>query len=105
MELQHWLTKLEENHHELDYLQLIHKKIIQDSETAYGLQQVRRINTLVFASFCKYEQELKKNLEYSHEMYDFKRHEKKRVEYINSDKHFYDFKIRFYKKLSKYNIR
>ena len=85
MALRHWLTKLEENHQELDYLQLIHKKIIQDSETAYNLQQVRRKNTLAFASLCKYEQELKKVLEYSYGMYDLglaNHHEKKRVEFI-----------------------
>ena len=108
MALRHWLTKLEENHQELDYLQLIHKKIIQDSETAYNLQQVRRKNTLAFASLCKYEQELKKVLEYRYGMYDLglaNHHEKKRVEFINTDKSFFDFNISFYKKLSKYSIR
>ncbi|MDR6300980.1 hypothetical protein [Mesonia maritima] len=108
LELQHWLTKLEENHQELDYVQVIHQQIIQDTETAYSLQQERRKNTLALASLCKYEQQLKKVLEYSYEVYDLDlahQHEKKRVEFINTDKSFFAFKISFYKKLSKYNIR
>ncbi len=108
LELRHWLIKLEENHQELDYLQLIHKQIIQDTETAYSLQQVRRQHTLTFASLCKYEQQLQKVLEYKRGKYDLalaNAHEKKRVELINTDKSFFDFKLSLYKKLSKYSIR
>ncbi|WP_304038642.1 hypothetical protein [Mesonia mobilis] len=108
IELQHWQNKLEENHQELDAINRIQKQIIQESEIANKIQKVRRENTLSFASFCKYEQELLKEMEYAHGNYDLtiaKNHEKKRAEFISVEKSFYELKLKFYKRLSNYSIR
>lgn len=108
IELQYWQNKLEENHQELDAMNRIQKQIIQESEIATRIQKVRRENTLSFASFCKYEQELLKELEYGQGNYDLglaKNHEKKRAELISVEKSFYELKLRFYKSLSNYSIR
>ncbi|GGZ56520.1 hypothetical protein [Mesonia mobilis] len=108
IELQYWQNKLEENHQELDAINCIQKQIIQETEIANKIQRVRRENTISFASFCKYEQELLKELEYGHGNYDLtlaKKHEKKRAEFISVEKSFYELKLKFYKRLSNYSIR
>ncbi|MBW2963012.1 hypothetical protein [Mesonia aestuariivivens] len=108
IELQQWQKRLEENHRELDFMNRIHKQIIQASEITYDLQHVRRKNTLGLASLCKYELQLLKELENSCGMYDIslaKNHEKRRVEFITTDQVFFELKIKLYEKLSCYSVR
>lgn len=105
IEVQYWQTKLEENHKELDYLLVIHKQILKTADIAYALQQIRREHTLMMAGICKYEQKLKNALRESY--YDFalnKAHEKKRVEFQNSDQKFFELKLNLYKKLSQFTV-
>ena len=108
IELSQWIETLESINSELDYLKLIEQQLIKRGSIQINLQGLRRKNTLVMGSFCQYEQELIKELEYGKREYDLaraKEHEKKRDHYSVLINEFRDLKKIIYVYLSKYHRR
>jgi hypothetical protein len=105
IELSQWIDAIESINLEIDYLQLIEKRLIKNSTLSAMLQGFRRKNTLVMASLCKYEQELKREYEYSERTYDVvraKEHEGRRDLYSNLMIEFKQLRKVIYIALSKY---
>ncbi|AEE18305.1 hypothetical protein [Dokdonia sp. 4H-3-7-5] len=105
IELSQWIDAIESINLEIDYLQLIEKRLIKNSTLSAMLQGFRRKNTLVMASLCKYEQELKREYEYSARAYDTvraKEHEGRRVLYSNLMIEFKQLRKVIYMALSRY---
>ncbi|WP_298326107.1 hypothetical protein [uncultured Dokdonia sp.] len=105
IELSQWIAAIESINLEINYLQLIEKRLIKNSTLSAMLQGFRRKNTLVMASLCKYEQELKREYEYSERTYDVvraKEHEGRRDLYSNLMIEFKQLRKVIYIALSKY---
>ena len=108
IELSQWIDTSENIHVELDHLKVIEKQLIKNNTIQINLQGLRRKNTLIMGSFCQYEQELIKELEYGKREYDLaraKEHEKKRDHYSVLINEFRDLKKIIYINLSKYQRR
>lgn len=105
IELSHWIEAIESINLEIDQLQLIEKQLVKHMTLAAMLQGFRRKNTLVMASLCKYEQDIKREYEYSARAYDAvraKEHERRRDLYSNLIVEFNQLRKVFYISLTKY---
>ncbi len=103
-----WIDTLSSINVELGYLILIDKQLIKDNSITVDLQGLRRKNTLLMGTLCRYEQELNTEYEFGKKEYNVtraKEHEKKRD--VNSAfiQEFTQLKKRMYIKLSKYRWR
>ncbi|WP_034260449.1 hypothetical protein [Altibacter lentus] len=108
IELSQWIDTLSSINVELGYLILIDKQLIKDNSITVDLQGLRRKNTLLMGTLCRYEQELNTEYEFGKKEYNVtraKEHEKKRD--VNSAfiQEFTQLKKRMYIKLSKYRWR
>lgn len=108
IELSQWIDTLSNINDDLSSLKLIEKQLLKDSGFAMSLQGIRRKNTLLMGTLCKYEQELKREYEYGKKEYDLTRakvHEKKRDVHTAFIEEFRQLKRSLYHKLSKYQRR
>jgi len=102
IELSNWIENIEGFNDELVYLKLIEAQIVKNDAIAMRILSFRRKNTLTMGAFCKYEQELKKELEYGQRNYDISRakmHEKKREEFIKITRGFNRLKQTIYNQM------
>lgn len=86
LELQEWINTVEYVHEELNYFSIMEKQIIINSSLATNILGFRRKNTLVLSALCKYDQQLKNELEYGKTDYDHirsKEHEKQQTYFKN----------------------
>lgn len=105
IELSNWIDVLEFINTELNHFSLIEKQLLRHQNIATNLKGFRRKNTLIMGSFCHYEQELRKELEFGKIDYDFSRakeHEKKREVYTTLIKEFQALKEFIYNQLTQY---
>lgn len=103
MEITQWIEAVEGINKEIDQLNMIERRLIKSDLVASTLQGLRRKNTLVMGSLCKYEQELKKELQFGKREYDLlraKEHEKRRDSYALLQKEFRSLKAGIYRKLA-----
>ncbi|QHI39303.1 hypothetical protein IMCC3317_47130 [Kordia antarctica] len=108
IELNLWTEAFENIHVELNHLGTIQKQLLRIGSIEMSIIGLRRKNTLLMGAFCKYEQELKRELEYGDREYDTKRamiHEKERNQYANLYKEFSQLKTIIYTNLSKLQRR
>jgi len=85
MELAQWIQSIEDINVEIDHLKMMELRFIKSPVVVNAIQGFRRKNALVMGSLCKYEQELKKELQYGKREYDLtraKEHEKRRDNYV-----------------------
>ncbi|MCR8668737.1 hypothetical protein NO995_13675 [Aestuariibaculum sp. M13] len=86
LELQQWMDTVEYIHEELNVFGMIEKQLIIKTAIASNIQALRRKNTLVLSNLCKYEQQLKNELEYGKNDYDHirsKDHERQQAFFKN----------------------
>lgn len=105
IELTYWLETIEDLNHEIDHLKVIERQLVKIDEIAKSLQGLRRKNTLVMGVLCKYEQEIKKDFEFSKREYDELRaqeHEKRRDHFTALMEEFKSLKNLIYNELMKY---
>lgn len=108
IELSSWITTVERINDELQHLKLIESQLIKNSAFRNILIGFRRKNTLVMGLLCKYEQALKKELEFGNQEYNVtraKEHEKYRERYVNLITEFRHLKNIAYHNLAKYRRR
>lgn len=108
IELSQWIDSLSMINSELDQLKVIEKQLLKMSTIEVNLQGLRRKNTLIMATLCKYDQELRTEYEYGKREYDSVRaneHEKKRETLSNLLKEFNALKRTIYTSLTKYQRR
>ncbi len=104
-ELELWMLSLECFNDELDYFELLEKQLIKNSSISNTIKVIRRKNILLMASFCKYEQELKIELEYGKTEYDEAKcigHNQKRNRYLELMSDMRSFKNDTFKILKTY---
>nr|WP_321222527.1 hypothetical protein [uncultured Psychroserpens sp.] len=104
-ELNTWIQVLESINTELDYLSIIEKQLIKIGAITSAIRAFRRKNILVMANLCKYEQELKTEIEYGKIEYDsirLKSHILKREHYLNLVNEFNGFRNQCYMQLKKF---
>ncbi len=107
-ELGQWIDSLSAINDELSYLKLIEKQLIKDHDVEVAIQGLRRKNTLLMGTLCKYEQQLNAEHEYGKTEYNITRaksHENKRAVYTAFQGEFRELKIKTYKKLLQYHRR
>ncbi len=105
IELSQWIDVLTALNNELDQLKRIEKQLLHNGRIEADLQGLRRKNTLIMGSLCKYEQELTTEYEYGKRAYDVpraKEHEKKRDVYSVVILEFRKLKTQIYDDLLKY---
>ena len=105
IELSQWMEHIEHFNADLDALKTIEKQMLHNPAIERTLVGLRRKNTLVMGSLCKYERELNKEFEFSKRAYDLQRakeHEKRRDHYTDIVKDFQNIKNLCYKELSTY---
>lgn len=108
IELSSWITAVEHINEELQHLKLIESQLIKNSAFSNTLLGFRRKSTLVMGLLCKYEQALKKELEFGNREYNVtraKEHEKYRERYVNLITEFRHLKNIAYHNLAKYRRR
>lgn len=108
IELSSWITTVEYINEELQHLKIIESQLIKNSAFSNTLIGFRRKNTLVMGLLCKYEQALKKELEFGKQEYNVtraKEHEKYRSHYNELNNEFRQLKNVAYTNLSKYKRR
>ena len=104
-ETNHWIDTLELAVNEFQHFSLIEKQLIKNIETSNTMLALRRKFTLNMASFCKYEQEIKTEIEYGKTEYNDSRakvHEIKRLQFVQLVRELHDFRIKFYTLLERY---
>lgn len=104
-ELSLWTDMLEYFNIELNHFSVVEKQLMDNASVSTAIQAMRRKNVLNMATFCKYEQELKKEYEYGKIEYDLTRskaHELKREHCLKFIKEYNAFKDQFYALLKKY---
>ncbi|HZW62643.1 MAG TPA: hypothetical protein VFF15_03265 [Flavobacteriaceae bacterium] len=102
LNLLEWMEYIEYIHHEICTLARIENQLIKKETIANKIKGFRRKNTLTLSVFCKYEQEIKTDLEYSHTDYDLhrtKEHEKQRAVFLNLVKEYKILKQEIYDQL------
>lgn len=102
VELSHWINTIENINVELNYLSVIEKQLLKNSSIVKNSQGLRRKNTLIMASFCQYEQQLRTEFEYGKREYDtlrVKGHDRKRDDYSLLIQEFWKLKTSIYKML------
>lgn len=80
-ELLQWMDEIDFIHTELNAISIIEKQLIKKNSTSIKIQGLRRKNTLTMAVLCRYEQAIKKEIEYGKQDYNAirsKEHEKQR---------------------------
>jgi hypothetical protein len=105
IELTQWIDTLTVLNDELSQLKLIEKQLLKDRDIESALMGIRRKNTLVMGTLCKYEQELDNEYEFGKRIYDVtraKEHEKKRVIYTELMQDFYQLRKAIYRLLTAY---
>ncbi|MCM4155722.1 hypothetical protein [Gramella sp. AN32] len=105
IELSQWIDTLSILNSELEQLRLIDKQLLKNSSIENNILGLRRKNTLVLATLCRYEQELNTEFEYGKREYDVSRakeHENKRDSYIDLMENFHQLRKSIYKILSTY---
>jgi len=105
IELSQWIDVLTALNNELDQLKRIDKQFLRSGRIEADLQGLRRKNTLLMGTLCKYEQELTSEYEYGKREYDVaraKEHEKKRDLYSVVILEFRKLKTQIYDDLLKY---
>lgn len=108
VELNQWMQIIEESNTEINALITIEKHLINKNTIHVNLLGLRRKNTLVMASMCNYEQELKYELEYTRNEYNTlrsKTHEIKRTEFLRVFSEYQTLKNEIYKILSRFRLR
>ncbi len=108
IELSQWINTLEHINTEFNYLHIIEKQLVKNQEAFSMIKSLRRKNTLLMGSLCKYEQQLRKELEFGSRTYDLlraKEHEGKRDKYQSFIIEFTDLRTKFYKTLLKFQRR
>ena len=106
IELTQWIDTLTVLNDELSQLKLIEKQLLKDRDVESALIGIRRNNTLIMGTLCKYEQELDNEYEFGKRIYDVtraKEHEKKRVIYAELMQDFYQLRKAIYRLLTAYN--
>ncbi|HEA29392.1 MAG TPA: hypothetical protein ENH91_05270 [Leeuwenhoekiella sp.] len=99
-----WIEGLEGLNHELGMLLLIEKHVLRDDRIRYDLLAWRRANTLTVADLCKYQQNIKTEMEYGHGGHHIawvKTHEKYRAKHKGHLSTYANFKIKVLGKLLK----
>jgi hypothetical protein len=105
IELTQWIDTLTVLNDELSQLKLIEKQLLKDRDIESALMGIRRKNTLIMGTLCKYEQELDNEYEFGKRIYDVtraKEHEKKRVIYTELMQDFYQLRKAIYRLLTAY---
>ena len=108
IELCQWIDSLSEINNELTQLKLIEKQLLKNGTIEITLLGVRRKNTLVMATLCKYEQELNSEYKYGKSAYNVtraKEHERKRDVYTALMQDFHQLKKTIYQVLITYQRR
>jgi len=108
IELSQWIDALERINTEFNYLHIIEKQLVKNNEAFSTIKALRRKNTLLMGFLCKYEQQLRKELEYGTRTYDLlraKEHEGKRDKYQSFIIEFTDLRTTIYKALLKFQRR
>jgi len=85
-EVDDWIEELESLHHELGVFFSMEKKLLREDKFRYELLALRRVNTLEIARFCKYQQSIKTQMNYTTDGYCeawIRIHEKQRSHYKN----------------------
>ncbi|MGM5469822.1 hypothetical protein ACS386_06060 [Flavobacteriaceae bacterium LMO-SS05] len=80
-ELLQWMDEIEFIHSELAALSIIERQLIKKTAISIKIQGIRRKSTLTMSALCKYDQFIKKSIEYGKQDYDIKRskdHERQR---------------------------
>ncbi|WP_435133605.1 hypothetical protein [Formosa sp. A9] len=108
LELQQWMDTVEYIHEELNIFGIIEKQLIINTAVASNIQALRRENTLVLSNLCRYEQQLKNELEYGKNDYNHirsKDHERQQAffknhisDYRKLKKSVYNLMLRFIRK-------
>lgn len=107
-ELLHWMDDIEFIHGELNVLSIIEKQLIKKTSLSIKIQGTRRKNTLTLSALCKYEQRIKKEIEYGKEDYDIKRskeHEKQRDIFLDLVKEYRHLKSEINKLICQFQLR
>lgn len=105
IELLGWIEALTQINEDISYFKLFDNQLIKNIGLTNQLISFRRRNTLLLASNCTYEKELKQELAYGKNVYNKARarvHEKKRDEFIQLLKDFTTLKNIVYKQLVKF---
>jgi len=103
-EADEWIEGLEGLNHELGMLLLIEKHVLRDDRIRYDLLAWRRANTLTVADLCKYQQNIKTEMEYGRGGYHIawvKTHEKYRARHKGHLSAYANFKIKVLGRLLK----
>lgn len=104
-ELQTWMSTVEAFNNELEHLSVIEKRLLKNSSVSSTILSIRRMNVLIMANLCKYEQELKTEFQYGKVEYDANRlkiHEQKRIDYEKLVKDCNSFRSQIYFLIRKY---
>ncbi|WP_235906099.1 hypothetical protein [Patiriisocius marinistellae] len=103
-----WINTLLGINTEIDYLKKIESNLIKDNNISTEIQSLRRKNTLLVGTLCKYEKELNIEYQYGKNEYNViraKEHEKKRTVHSIFIIEFTQLKKRIYHKISTYELR
>ncbi len=98
-----WGEILEMINEEIGYLLQTEKKLINNYELGIKIQDLRRKIILCSASLCRYEQNLKNELEYGKNKYDESNivlHEQHREKYFSLIQYYQQLKNKLYKYLT-----
>lgn len=101
-EVDDWIEELESLHHELGVFFSMEKKLLREDKFRYELLAWRRVNTLEIAGFCKYQQSIRTQMNYSKNGYCeawIKTHEKQRNHYKDHLRGYRETKIDLLKNL------
>jgi len=101
-EVELWLYNLEAINEDLNHFKIIDKQLIKNSSLAIKIKATQRANVLLMASLCKYENEIKTEIEYSKTEYNrvrTKYHMQKRKSYKDYLHSYTQFKNQVYRAL------
>ncbi|MHA7944187.1 hypothetical protein ACJOV8_014010 [Formosa sp. 3Alg 14/1] len=104
-EVSQWTDDLESKNNEINTFSILNRQLVKSENIQHLIQDFRRRNTLAMAMLCKYEQNLRQELEFGNIEYDEQRakiHEKKRVEYLVFVKDYRVLKTTIYNQLAQY---
>ncbi|MFB9053669.1 hypothetical protein ACFFVB_11340 [Formosa undariae] len=105
LEISQWTDDLESKNNEINTFSILNRQLVKCEKIQSLIQDFRRRNTLAMAALCKYEQNLRQELEFGSVEYDVQRakvHEKKRVEYLMFIKDYRVLKTTIYNQLTQY---
>ena len=105
LEMSQWIDDLEFKNTEINAFSLLNRQLVKSEKIQKLIVDFRRRNTLIMGVLCKYEQNLRQELEFGKNEYDINRaklHEKKRVEYLILVKEYRALKTEIYRHLTHY---